>query len=301
VASTKFYDPTGRVLGVLNPDHTWSKVQFDPWKVQNWDGNRTTLMDPKTDPDLGGFFTRLPDADYLPTWYQQRANGSQGSLQQTASQQAALFSGLDSIIFLDSLGRHFMALSENTWQRTGEAQPTTETLIERKDFDIQGRAHDATDVVGRTVMKFDYTVIGSMIHSSSMDSGEVWTLTDISGQQLYNWNSRGYRTHMEYDYQRRPVKSLLKFNNEAEILLENVIYGESVPNPESLNLRGRPYNSFDQAGSKLNVGYDFKGNLLQSRRQLSLKYDDVFDLSIQLFEPEVYVGETAFDALNRLI
>ena len=34
---------------------------------------------PKTDPDVGDFFSRLPDADYLPTWYQQRINGAPGS------------------------------------------------------------------------------------------------------------------------------------------------------------------------------------------------------------------------------
>jgi virulence plasmid B protein/glycosyltransferase TcdB-like subunit of Tc toxinin/glycosyltransferase TcdB-like subunit of Tc toxin len=301
VASTKFYDPAGRTLGVLNPDHTWSKTRFDPWKAQTWAGNQTVLLDPKVDVDIGGFFRRLPDPNYLPTWYQQRADGSQGALNKVAAMQAAVFSGLESIVFRDSLGRSFMNLAENIWQRAGETQPTTETLIERKNVDIQGRAHEVTDVLGRIVMKFDYAINGAMLHSSSMDAGETWNLNDISGAQLYSWTSRGYRVRVVHDAQRRPVGSALKLNNDAEIIVAKVVYGESVANPESMNLRGRPYDSYDQAGRKLNVRFDFKGNLIQSQQYLSTKYDDVFDLSTQTFEPDVYVGETAYDAFNRSV
>ena len=35
-------------------------------------------FDPKTDPDVGDFFGKLPDADYLPTWYNQRIGGALG-------------------------------------------------------------------------------------------------------------------------------------------------------------------------------------------------------------------------------
>jgi hypothetical protein len=299
VATTTFYDPVGRTVGALHPDHTWTKVRFNSWKTQSWDENRTVLLDPKTDPDIGGYFSRLPDAEYLPTWYQQRVNGGLGSLSQTAANQSALFSDLDAIHFSDSLSREFLTLAENIWQRTGEAQPTTETVMERRDFDIQGRSHTLTDVLGRIVMQFDYTVGGQAIHTSSMDEGELWTFSDISGAELYSWDSRGYRFHILYDELRRPNSAMLMLNNNPEIQISNTIYGETLPNPESVNMRGRPYDVHDQSGRKLNVQNDFKGNLLQMQRQIATKYDDVFDVSSSTFEPELYFEDTTYDALNR--
>jgi hypothetical protein len=72
VSSTLFYDPVERVVATLHPNHTWEKVVFDPWQQQTFDVNDTVTVDPKTDADVSEFLTRLPDADYLPTWYQQR-------------------------------------------------------------------------------------------------------------------------------------------------------------------------------------------------------------------------------------
>jgi hypothetical protein len=299
VSSTSFYDPVGRVVGVLNPDHTWSKTSFDPWKSQTWDSNRTTLSDPRVDPDLGPYFTRLPDNDYLPTWYDQRASGSQGALAQTAAHQSAVFSNVDSIIFGDSLGRAFMTINENKWQRPTETSPTTQTIIERKTLDVQGREHNAVDVLGRTVMQFDYTFGGSLIHSSSMDAGEIWTLPDIAGKQLYSWNTRGYRVHRLYDNVRRPITSLLKFQASTEITTASVVYGDSLADPESVNMRGQIYQGNSQGGQTTKAQYDFKGNLLKMQTQLPTKYDDVIDIVGLTLETDVFVNEKSYDALNR--
>ncbi len=56
-----FYDPVERVVATLHPNHTYEKVVFDPWRQETWDVNDTvTLSDPKTDPDVGEFFSLLP-------------------------------------------------------------------------------------------------------------------------------------------------------------------------------------------------------------------------------------------------
>src|SRR6266516_3100345 len=63
------YDPVERVVATLHPNHTYEKVVFDTWRQETWDINDTVLQaDPKNDPDVGSFFRRLPEADYLPTW-----------------------------------------------------------------------------------------------------------------------------------------------------------------------------------------------------------------------------------------
>ena len=50
------------------------------------------------------------------------------------------------------------------------------------------------------------------------------------------------------------------------------VYGETQPNPEANNLRGKVVQLFDQAGVVTSDDYDFKGNLLRSQRQLAQEY-----------------------------
>src|SRR5438477_232461 len=52
VSPILLYDPLGRVIATLHPDHTFEKVVFDPWQQLNWDANDTVRLNPKTDPDV---------------------------------------------------------------------------------------------------------------------------------------------------------------------------------------------------------------------------------------------------------
>ena len=87
-APCSVYDPVERVVVTLHPNHTWEKVVFDPWRQTTWDVNDTVLIaDPETDADIGGFYRRLPDADYLPTWHTQRQGGALDAQEQAAAQR----------------------------------------------------------------------------------------------------------------------------------------------------------------------------------------------------------------------
>ena len=63
------YDPLGRVVATLHPNHTWEKVVFDPWHQATWDVNDTVVLDPRADADVGEHVRRLPEEACLPTWY----------------------------------------------------------------------------------------------------------------------------------------------------------------------------------------------------------------------------------------
>ena len=77
--STIFYDPLGRVVSTLHPNHSYEKIVFNPWKQEMWDVNDTILVsDPQNDPAVGKFFTRLLTSDYLPSWYDLRKNAEKG-------------------------------------------------------------------------------------------------------------------------------------------------------------------------------------------------------------------------------
>ena len=133
-----------------------------------------------------------------------------------------------------------------------------------------------------------------------MEAGERWMLNDVAGKPQYAWNSRDHRFRMVYDRLRRPTDSFLKEGAGAEILVGRSVYGETQPNPETHNLRGKVAQVFDQAGVVTSDDYDFKGNLLRGQRQLAQEYKTALDWSAAVpLEADIYTSRTRYDALNR--
>src|SRR5262249_11171194 len=159
-----------------------------------FDVNDTVTFDPKTDPDVGDFFSRLPDADYLPTWYQQRINGALGANEQTAAQKAAVHANTPATAHFDTLGRPFLSIADNGKDQSGnDQQYTTRTVL-----DIEGNQREIIDALGRTIMRYDYDMPGTRIHQASMEAGERWMLNEVAGKQIRGWNSRKYAFSTEY-------------------------------------------------------------------------------------------------------
>jgi hypothetical protein len=142
VSPVLFYDPVERVVATLHPNHTWEKVVFDPWQQTTYDVNDTVTGNPKTDDDVKGFFTRLPDAEYLPTWYEARKNGQLGPNEQAAAEKAAVHADTPTVAHADSLGRTFLTIAHNRFERNGalveEEYPTRVVL------DIEGNQREVT-------------------------------------------------------------------------------------------------------------------------------------------------------------
>lgn len=312
VSSTLFYDPLQRVVATLHPNHTWEKVVFDPWRQETWDVNDTVLIaDPKTDADVGEFFERLAEADYLPTWQQQQA-GELGPFERAAAAKTEVHANTPSIAYADSLGRSFLTVAHNRFRRSGT--PIEEQYVTRVLFDIEGNQREVIDANDRVVMRYDYSIAGpeqddngqptntNLIHQASMEAGERWMLNDVTGQPIYAWDSLGHRFHTKYDQLRRPTDSLLSENGATEMLIGQTLYGESRPNPEVKNQRGKVVALHDQAGVVTTEDYDFKGNLLQSARQLAKNYKTTINWgATPELEPETFTGSTTYDALNRPI
>jgi len=127
---------------------------------------------------------------------------------------------------------------------------------------------------------------------------------------------------MEYDILHRPISFYVTGadteNTQRELLVEHLIYGETLSEAEGDYLRGKLYLHLDQAGMVINNLYDFKGNLKQSSRLLAKDYKQTQDwneakaiLSASLesleqslstwLETEMFTSRTSFDALNRPI
>ena len=313
VSPTLFYDPVERAVATLHPNYTYEKVVFDPWKQISWDVNDTVLLDPKTDPDVGAFFQRLPDTDYLPTWYDQRQSGSLSTkkLEKEAAAKAAVHANTPTTAYFDTLGHTFLTMAHNRFLNSSNA-PVDAYYPARSTLDIQGRQRAVSDeftqanqLVTRLVMRYDYDMPGNRIHQASMEAGERWMLADVNGKPIYAWDSRGHTLRTVYDELRRPIEvHLSEDNGQSWVLVGRTIYGESQLNPEQQNLRGKAYQVYDQAGLVTSENYDFKGNLLNSSRQLvdnsSRLYTKTVDWSTAgPLEAQSYTSSTTYDALNR--
>jgi hypothetical protein len=313
VSATLFYDPLERVVASLHPNHTWDKVVFDPWRQETWDVNDTALIeDPKTDPDVGEFFQRLAASDYLPTWYAQRQGGALGTSEQAAAVKTAMHAETPSVVYADALGRSFLTVAYNRFVRhsTGNAEHLTmrvvlDTVIEEHYptcvfLDIEGNQREVIDANGCVVMCYDYNMLGTQVHQASMEAGERWMLNDAAGQPIYAWDSRGHQFWTTYDALRRPLDVMLHAGTGPTRLVSRTIYGESQPNPEAHNLRGQVVQHYDQTGVSSSQTYDFKGNLLDSQRQLAREYKSTLDWSTApTVEPQIFTSHTTYDALNR--
>jgi RHS repeat-associated protein len=305
VSSTLFYDPALRVVATLHPNHTFEKVLFDPWRQENWDVNDTALLDPKNDPDMGDFFRRLPDADYLPTWYDLRTNANYAmqagqrwpdaklrKAETDAAGKAAAHAGTPAIVYLDTLGRTFLTIADN-------GLAPTDKYATRVELDIEGNRRSVTDALGRIVMTYDYDMLSTRIHQSSMEAGERWMLNDVAGKFIRAWDTRGFIRRMIYDDLHRPTE-LFVAENGVERLSERTVYGES--QGAANNHRARIFQVFDGAGVVTSESYDFKGNLLSGSRQLLHDYKNQVDWSQSpALETESFSSSTLFDALNRPI
>ena len=271
VSPVLFYDPVERVVATLHPNHTWGKVRLHPWQQESWDVNDTLLIDdPKTDSDVGPFFQRLPDSEYLPTWYGACQDGQLGAEEQAAAAKTVLHAATPSVAHTDSLGRAFLTLAHNRFQRRENELPTEEFHATRVIFDIEGNQREVIDALDRVVMRYDYDMAGpendeetatSRIHQASMEAGERWILNDVTGKPIYAWDSRGQQFRTVYDALHRPISDFLRTGTGGEQLIGRTIYGETQPNPEKKNQRGKAVQLYDQAGVVTTEDYDFKGNL----------------------------------------
>ena len=316
VSPILFYDPVERVVATLHPNHTYEKVVFDPWQQETWDVNDTVLMaDPKTDADVGDFFSRLPSTDYLPTWHAQRQGGALGAQEQVAANKAAAHADTPTVAYFDTLGRIFLTLTDNG---PDPAQPDKHLLFAiRFELDIEGNQREVRDALsesvddpGRVVVRYAYSIAGpakdqkdaaaNRIHQASMEAGERWILNDVAGKPLYAWDSRGHQFRTAYDPLRRPTESFMREGAGVDMVVGRTVYGESWSNPEASNPRGKVVQVFDQAGVVTSDQYDFKGNLLRSQRQLAVEYKATLNWSGTVpLEAETHASSTRYDALNR--
>lgn len=351
VSAINFYDPTERLIATLYPNHTYDKIVFDPWQQTTYDANDTSAPrnnqtgDPRTDPDIRSYvapyFTHLATTNppqTWQTWHAQRVSGGLGPEEQAAAIRSAAHADTPTTAFLDSLGRTYLTQSRNrVICKDHELDNTNSDLYQRVDLDIEGNQrtirdaiHQAGDLLGRIVMRFDYNLLGVRTNQTSMEAGARWILNDVTGQPIRVWDSRGHTVTTIYDQLRRTIGRTVRGSasdsdprtRDHDVRVEKIEYGEPPASPtptqetqaQKLNLRTRLYRHYDSAGLLTNArlnnngepieAYDFKGNLLASTRALTRDYTALPDWSLTPLpqvDDESFEARTRYDALNRPI
>jgi len=290
VGVTLFYDPLGRVIAALHPNHTYEKVVFDAWQQAGWDVNDTLALRPHLDPDVSGWIARLDPGDYAPSW-QERMLASPDAHERAAATRTAEHAGTPAITHFDALGRPLQSIADNGVAGKYET---------RVELDIEGNQRSVTDARGGVVMRTDYSLLGQAIRQVSPDTGTRWLLATATGQPLRTWNSRGFAYRFVYDGLRRPIAFFVS-DPTGERLAEQTVYGEDKPNAADTYHRGRVWQVRDEAGILTHVAYDFAGDLTRSLREVRDDYKTPVDWA-RLPAPtlsEAYSHTRAIDALGR--
>jgi RHS repeat-associated protein len=298
VSPVLFYDPVGRVIATLHPNHTYEKVVFDPWQQATYDVNDACAPrnqqtgDPRTDPDTQGYvaeyFKTQPAA--WQTWHAQRVGGATGIHEREAAQKAAAHADTPTTAHFDALGRPFLTVAHNRVDCPGhDLDGTEDSFATRVELDIEGNHRAIRDerklpvnhlptgaMEQRIVMRYAYDMLGNRIYQLSMEAGARWMLNDVVGKPIRAWDSRGQNLAIMYDALRRPVEQTVRgtaaesdprtFNRD--ILVDKIEYGEPPPSAtdaqereaQRVNLRNRIYRHFDSAGVVTNARLDANGN-----------------------------------------
>jgi RHS repeat-associated protein len=298
-----FYDPIGRVVATLHPNHTWDKVIFGPWRQETWDLSDTVTLDPRNDPDVKPFVLnddgtpRLPSSEFLPLWHGLRtdpANAAKANArwpdattraaEKTAAEKAALYAKTPTVAHADAMGRTFLNVAHNRFKYSDSpaADPPVEQFYStRIRFDIESNQREVIDAKARIVVRYGYDMLGNRVHRSSMEAGERWTLNDVTGQPIAAWDSRGHSFRTEYDPLRRPVRCYVTgadvANPNKELLAQRLVYGEQHPENDLRNLRGALWLHLDHAGAMSHEARDFKGNVRHTTRRLAAEYKKTVD------------------------
>ena len=309
VSSVFFYDPLGRIIAVLQPDHGYVKTVFDPWHWASWDANDTLLLDPRLDPDVRGYMgPYLARLSQQPggwaTWYARRIDGQLGPAQQQAARQTELHAGTPGHSWLDSLGRTFLAVTHNRLRQDG--RDADEFYRTRSELDIEGNLREVRDALDRAVMRYGYSLSSGQVTRAGMDIGGGGLLPDVTGNPVLSWDARGFTFRTEYDALSRPVHSYVQGPGlVGDALQVRTVYGEaqsgeSLAAAEQHNQRTRVAVTYDGAGVARNVSYDYQGNLVEATRQLAADYREVIDWDGQVeLTDRTYSLRTSYDALGR--
>jgi RHS repeat-associated protein len=246
--ATMYYDPRGHVIRTVNPDGSEQRVLFGvptdlnnldvltptPWESYTYDANDNAR---RTHPTLA--------TTYQPHW------------------------NTPASIVVDALGRTVTTISRNG------PNPATDWLVTHSTHDIQGNLLTVTDALNRVAFRYVYDLAKQPLRTESIDAGLQRTVLDALGNPIEGRDSKGAVILHAYDVLQRPLRLWARDGDAQPLTLrERLVYGDAADagltpvQTLAANLRGKPYQHYDEAGLVTVESYDFKGNALEKVRQV---------------------------------
>jgi RHS repeat-associated protein len=319
VSPVLLYDPVGRLVATLHPNHVFGKTVYGVWEQTVWDVNDTVAIDdPRQDADVGALLSRLPDVDVVPTWYRQRIDGAMGAAEREAATRTLWHRDTPSRVVLDPLGRPVLTVGHNYtppdraapahegWHRTYSVLDVNGDQLAVLDCpnDAGGSVALTQD---RLVAHYTNDCGGRRLIDESMEAGYRRVFFDVAGKPVIEWRPAAdpaqpgdeQRLATSFDGLRRPVDTFLRLGG-SQAVVERTTYGEGAPNAATLNLRGRIWQVRDQAGL-VTTAYDVEGSAVSMTRQLARKYRGVVDWGSAMLESTGHTATTEYDALKRVL
>lgn len=306
-----FHDPLGRVVRILNPDGSEQRVVF---------GVPADLAEPEV---------------FAPTPWESYTYDANDNAGRTHPAQARPYAGhwnTPASTEIDALGRTVRAVA-----RTDPA--AGDRLTTSSAYDIQGNLVSVTDALGREAFRYVFDVARRRWRADGMDTGRRDTVPDALGRPVETRDSKGALTLLGFDVLHRPARVWARDDATRPVTLRQLVeYGDGGRADQApadraaaraLNLLGRPVRHHDESGLVTVVRADFKGNPLESRRQVIADapildtYQTAKDKGwqvvpfqvewtpaagqnqaardAQLLESTSYLTTTAHDALGRIV
>ena len=153
-------------------------------------------------------------------------------------------------------------------------------------------------------------------------------MVNAVGNPIESRDSKGALTLNSYDALNRMTRMWARDNSASALTLrQRMVYGDQpdsgLPSPQTLNLLDKLFRHYDEAGLLTNERFDFKGNGLETVRQVikdpeivnaiktgvtkSFQVNwqpapgtDIAARAAVLLDPNVYRTSSTFDGLNRI-
>ena len=301
-----FYDPRGHVVRTVNPNGSEQRVVYG-------------IPGTKAQPDLTN-----PDKFEPTPWetYTYDANDSAGRTHPSESTVYKQHWNTPGSSLIDALGRTIRGVVRNG------PNPATDWFTVRTTFDIKGNIVETRDELGRVVVRTVYDLAGHPLRTIGLDAGESIVVMNAAGNPVEARDSKGALSLNSYDILNRPTRVWARDNSSSLLTLrQRMIYGDQtdagLASPQSLNVLGKLFRHYDEAGLITNQRFDFKGNGLESVRQVIkdaeilnvLRSDpaggtfqvdwtpatgsDLASRAAVLLDQVLYRTSSTFDALNR--
>uniref|UniRef100_A0AAU7YNT9 SpvB/TcaC N-terminal domain-containing protein n=2 Tax=Wolbachia endosymbiont of Oeneis ivallda TaxID=3171168 RepID=A0AAU7YNT9_9RICK len=304
VSDTLYYDPLLRNIRIDTAKGFFSKVEFDSWSTKNFDLNDTVK-------DSAYY------KEFTEKWNKASAE-EKTSLkdEKDALSKAEKHYNTPTIEHLDSLGRKFLQI--DMLSKNGQSNVELKSHVK---LDIQGNELESIDPrfyeqnkgksENERVKNFRHVYsMAGLLKSISVDAGETWSLANVAGSAVYNWDGKGSLTYTEYDKLQRPIK--VKVIDQDLNLNGNVVerffYSENTQDKVT-NRYGTLIAHYDQAGLTEAKENDFKGQTLKSSFLLRKNYKQEADWkgveSITTthsdLEQEIFSFTAQYNALGEII